>query len=56
MYIYPADVYNAQLSNEPAEELARILVETSQGAFAQVGFVSGGEHSHEMMRFKQSLQ
>ncbi|KAF8602384.1 PLP-dependent transferase [Ceratobasidium sp. AG-I] len=44
-----AYVYNAQLSNEPAEELARVLVETSQGAFAQVGFVSGGTEAVESM-------
>ena len=37
-----ADVYNFQLSNEPAEELAQHLVASSKGAFAAVGFVSGG--------------
>lgn len=31
-----------QLSNEPAEELAKLLVATSGGAFTTVGFVSGG--------------
>ena len=36
------DVYNMQLSNEPAEELAQHLVTNSKGAFAAVGFVSGG--------------
>ena len=36
------DVYNMQLSNEPAEELAQYLVESSGGAFDLVGFVSGG--------------
>lgn len=36
------DVYNMQLSNEPAEALAKYLVETSNGAFEMVGFVSGG--------------
>ncbi|KAG5222615.1 PLP-dependent transferase [Salix suchowensis] len=35
------DVYNMQLSNEPAEALAKYLVETSNGAFEMVGFVSG---------------
>lgn len=32
-----------QLSNEPAEELAKLLIQTSNGAFDLVGFVSGGE-------------
>lgn len=41
--IFNLDVYNMQLSNEPAEELAKLLVATSQGAFTTVGFVSGGE-------------
>ena len=36
------DVYNMQLSNEPAEELANYLISTSKGAFALCGFVSGG--------------
>ena len=36
------DVYNMQLSNEPAEELAKLLVESGKGAFACCGFVSGG--------------
>lgn len=31
-----------QLSNEPAEELAKFLVDTGKGAFALAGFVSGG--------------
>ncbi|KAG8684277.1 hypothetical protein FRC09_015494, partial [Ceratobasidium sp. 395] len=45
-----AYVYNAQLSNEPAEELARVLIETSpQGAFKQVGFLSGGSEAVEAM-------
>ncbi|KAL5640275.1 hypothetical protein ACGC1H_007521 [Rhizoctonia solani] len=44
-----AYVYNAQLSNEPAEELARTLVETSNGAFEQVGFLSGGSEAVEAM-------
>ena len=39
---YISDVYNMQLSNEPAEELAQYLVESSGGAFDLVGFVSGG--------------
>lgn len=37
-----ADVYNMQLSNEPAEALAKKLVDTSEGAFGLCGFASGG--------------
>jgi E3 ubiquitin-protein ligase TRIP12 len=37
-----SDVYNMQVSNQPAEELARILVAGSNGAFELCGFVSGG--------------
>ncbi|KZT67358.1 hypothetical protein DAEQUDRAFT_673424 [Daedalea quercina L-15889] len=40
-------VYNMQLSNEPAEELAKLLVEQSNGAFDLVGFVSGGTEAVE---------
>ncbi|KAG9223868.1 hypothetical protein CCMSSC00406_0007730 [Pleurotus cornucopiae] len=40
-------VYNMQLSNEPAEALAKYLVETSNGAFEMVGFVSGGSEAME---------
>ncbi|KAI0352149.1 PLP-dependent transferase [Trametes cingulata] len=40
-------VYNMQLSNEPAEELAQYLVESSKGAFDLVGFVSGGSEAME---------
>jgi len=36
------DVYNMQLSSPPAEELAKLLVDTSDGAFEQVAFLSGG--------------
>ena len=36
------DVYNMQLSNQPAEALAKKLVDTSGGAFKLCGFVSGG--------------
>ncbi|KAI5117507.1 hypothetical protein M0805_003912 [Coniferiporia weirii] len=39
--------YQVQLTNEPAEELARILVESGKGAFAQCGFVSGGSEAME---------
>ena len=37
-----------QLSNEPAEELAQLLIEQSDGAFDLVGFVSGGTHHAEI--------
>jgi hypothetical protein len=33
-----------QLSNEPAEKLAKSLVDTSNGAFDLCVFVAGGEH------------
>lgn len=32
-----------QLSNEPAEALAKQLVDSSDGAFELVGYASGGE-------------
>jgi hypothetical protein len=35
-------VYNMQLSNPPAEELADVLVRSGNGAFAACSFVSGG--------------
>jgi hypothetical protein len=38
----PPDVYNMQLSNEPAEELARILIDSGKGAFELCGFFAGG--------------
>ncbi|KAK0202726.1 hypothetical protein DFS33DRAFT_1488831 [Desarmillaria ectypa] len=40
-------VYNMQLSNEPAEELAKYLVSTGGGAFDLCGFVSGGSEAME---------
>ncbi|KAM5536574.1 hypothetical protein V8D89_009669 [Ganoderma adspersum] len=40
-------VYNMQLSNDVAEELAHHLVATSKGAFGAVGFVSGGSEAME---------
>jgi len=40
-------VYNMQLSNEPAEALAKKLVDTSNGAFALCGFASGGSEAME---------
>lgn len=38
----PLDVYNKQLSSEPAEELARILIDSSKGAFELCSFFAGG--------------
>ncbi|TFK26192.1 PLP-dependent transferase [Coprinopsis marcescibilis] len=43
----PIDVYNFQHTNEPAEALAKKLVETSQGAFSSVGYASGGSEAME---------
>ncbi|THH27692.1 hypothetical protein EUX98_g6496 [Antrodiella citrinella] len=40
-------VYNMQLSNQPAEELANYLVNSGNGAFALCGFVSGGSEAME---------
>ncbi|THH00618.1 hypothetical protein EW026_g1950 [Hermanssonia centrifuga] len=40
-------VYNMQLSNEPAEELARLLVNSGGGGFELCGFVSGGSEAME---------
>ncbi|KAG1723840.1 uncharacterized protein EDB91DRAFT_1340148 [Suillus paluster] len=40
-------VYNMQLSSPPAEELAKLLVDTSDGAFEQVAFLSGGSEAME---------
>ncbi|KAI6126478.1 PLP-dependent transferase [Pisolithus croceorrhizus] len=40
-------VYNMQLSSEPAEELAKFLVDTSDGAFELVAFASGGSEAVE---------
>ncbi|KIM44610.1 hypothetical protein M413DRAFT_25067 [Hebeloma cylindrosporum] len=40
-------VYNMQLSNQPAEALAKRLVDTSNGAFALCGFASGGSEAME---------
>lgn len=41
LYIAP-DVYNMQLSNRPAEDLADVLVRSGNGAFELCFFVSGG--------------
>ncbi|TDL21827.1 PLP-dependent transferase [Rickenella mellea] len=40
-------VYNMQLSNGPAEELAKFLIESGKGAFGLCGFVSGGSEAME---------
>ncbi|CAK5274179.1 unnamed protein product, partial [Mycena citricolor] len=40
-------VYNMQLSNQPAEDLAKFLIETSNGAFELVGYASGGTEAME---------
>ncbi|KAF7308332.1 RING-type domain-containing protein [Mycena chlorophos] len=40
-------VYNMQLSNQPAEELATLLVNSSNGAFDLVGYASGGSEAME---------
>jgi len=40
-------VYNMQLSNEPAEKLAEILIKSSNGAFELCGFASGGSEAME---------
>ncbi|KAH7881773.1 hypothetical protein F5I97DRAFT_1945577 [Phlebopus sp. FC_14] len=40
-------VYNMQLSTKPAEELAQLLVDTSDGAFERVVFASGGSEAME---------
>lgn len=45
--MYDLDVYNMQLSNEPAEELAKILIDSGNGAFDLCGFVSGGSEAME---------
>ncbi|THU92737.1 hypothetical protein K435DRAFT_671560 [Dendrothele bispora CBS 962.96] len=40
-------VYSMQLSNEPAEKLAKILTSSANNAFELVGFVSGGSEAME---------
>ncbi|KAI0686676.1 hypothetical protein BC835DRAFT_1287769 [Cytidiella melzeri] len=40
-------VYNMQLSNQPAEELANVLVNSGDGAFEKCFFVSGGSEAME---------
>ncbi|KZT62580.1 PLP-dependent transferase [Calocera cornea HHB12733] len=39
--------YNTQLSNEPAEQLAKLMLEYAPGAFEQVAFTSGGSEAME---------
>lgn len=40
-------MYNFQCTNEPAEELARIIIDSSGGAFELCGFLSGGSEAME---------
>lgn len=40
-----AYAYNLNFSTEPAEELAKVLCDSSDGAFDRVGFLSGGQVS-----------
>lgn len=40
-------IYNMQLSSKPAEELAKFLVDSSDGAFELVAFASGGSEAME---------
>lgn len=47
------DVYNMQLSNEPAEKLAEILIKGGNGAFELSGFASGGLFS-QLIKLCQS--
>ncbi|KAH9010948.1 PLP-dependent transferase [Lactarius deliciosus] len=42
-----AYVYNMQLSNEPAEELASVLLESGKGGFELCGFAAGGSEAME---------
>ncbi|KZV84309.1 PLP-dependent transferase [Exidia glandulosa HHB12029] len=42
-----AYVYSMQMSNEPAEELAKTIIESSNGAFELVGYLSGGSEAME---------
>ncbi|KZP16697.1 PLP-dependent transferase [Athelia psychrophila] len=39
--------FHTQLTTEPAETLAKILIDDSKGAFAYVGFVAGGTEAME---------
>jgi E3 ubiquitin-protein ligase TRIP12 len=48
MGTFETDVYNMQLSNEPAEQLANDLVASGNGAFELCGFVSGGHSFHSL--------
>ncbi|KAJ3996321.1 hypothetical protein F5050DRAFT_1571693 [Lentinula boryana] len=40
-------VYNMQLTNEPAEKLAQLLIKSGNGAFELCGFASGGSEAME---------
>jgi len=48
-------VYNMQLSNEPAEELAQFLIDESNRAFSLCGFFCGGSEAMEAV-IKLALQ
>jgi hypothetical protein len=50
------DVYNMQLSNEPAEELARILIDSGKGAFELCGFFAGGACSCQKYLVGDSIE
>lgn len=39
-----------QLSSNPAEELAKFLVDSSNGAFELVAFASGGKRNRRITR------
>lgn len=41
-----------QLSNEPAEELASMLIESGKGAFELCGFVAGGQFDHDLLALR----
>ena len=42
-------MYNFQLSNQPAEELADVLIASGKGAFDQCFFVSGGMYGDQRL-------
>jgi hypothetical protein len=50
----PLDVYNMQLSNTQAEELARVLVASGKGAFEMCVFVSGGKRFFRVLIARRS--
>ena len=40
-------IYNAQFTSKAGEELAKFLIDTSDGAFCKVGIFSGGSEAME---------